>query len=69
MYAILYDISTFISIFCADGGKVQPRRVLLAGEKPYLIVIQQRTLNFWLGGIRHGEMSIIGGGSVSWNNT
>jgi nucleoside-triphosphatase THEP1 len=29
---------------------------IISGDKPYFIVIQQRALNFWLGGIRHGEV-------------
>ena len=36
--------------FCAAA------RAIISGDKPYLVVIQQRALNFWLGGIRHGEV-------------
>lgn len=31
-------------------------RAILAGDKPYLVVIQRRALDFWLGGIKHGEV-------------
>lgn len=31
-------------------------RAILAGNKPYLVVIQQRALDFWLSGIRHGKV-------------
>lgn len=31
-------------------------REIISGDKPYLIVIQQRALDFWLSGIRHGEV-------------
>jgi nucleoside-triphosphatase THEP1 len=39
--------------FCAAA------RAIISGDKPYLVVIQQRALDFWLGGIRHGEVVII----------
>lgn len=36
--------------FCAAA------RIIISGNAPYLIVIQQRALDFWLNGIRHGEV-------------
>jgi len=39
--------------FCAAA------RAIISGDAPYLIVIQQRALDFWLSGIRHGGVTEI----------
>jgi len=36
--------------FCAAA------RAIISGNRPYLIVIQQRALDFWLSGLKHGEV-------------
>jgi len=39
--------------FCAAA------RAIISGDAPYLIVIQQRALDFWLSGIKHGKVTEI----------